>query len=679
MPIDPEIVNWYKMEPASTRQQECMRKLAPGDYEVYSRKLELICAEGRETFIRMGVSALAETGDLAAALHTAEGDVGACAISLAMHLPVAQNGIKYILKYFRDDPTVGIRPGDMFYFNDGRYGGVHSADQILVMPIFYRDELIGWVSMGSHEKEVGANEPGGHSFTATNIYVDGMQLAPIKVGENYRLRTDLLEMMANMIRTPRTQVLDVKAREAACEVLIRRVLAIAEAQGPGLFIGVMRRMIEESAEAARRKLCSLNDGIYRQPIFYDTCGYEKDGLLRAMITVRKEGDHATIDFTGSSPRVVGGNFNSYPHTMLALTACYFFQYLFSELKPNIGLFAPFDYVIPKGCIFDADSDDATSRGIGTTVYAKEGVHVCFEKMLFDSEWGKNLVGAWAMPGVLFAGGLNQYGERFVLMEMGIGNGCAPGGRRQMDGLDLCGFPYGYTGEYPDTEHEELGVPLVALYRGKWSSNSFGMGKHRGGRGIQAGFLVHNTSSIMGGAPGCSWRFQVVPGLFGGYPANPINPIVLKNSDLKERLEEGSSDVPFGIVDVIEAVKTGKITGELVNIFPGGMQTLREGDLISNYSQGGPGYGDVLDRPAELVVKDVRDSSLSAWHAQNVFKVAYDPQSFEVDEEETARLRAEERQARKQRGKPYDEFEREWLAKKPKNELLKYWGAWPNCM
>ena len=54
------------------------------------------------------------------------------------------------------------------------------------------------------------------------------------------------------------------------------------------------------------------------------------------------------------------------------------------------------------------------------------------------------------------------------------------------------------------------------------------------------------------------------------------------------------------------------------------------------------------------------------------------EKLRVDQEETARLREEEKKARIKRGKPYDQFEKEWLKKKPPEEALKFYGSWPDA-
>ena len=50
----------------------------------------------------------------------------------------------------------------------------------------------------------------------------------------------------------------------------------------------------------------------------------------------------------------------------------------------------------------------------------------------------------------------------------------------------------------------------------------------------------------------------------------------------------------------------------------------------------------------------------------------------VDAPETEWRRASERQARLARGRPYAEFEAEWLQRKPPEEILANYGSWPDA-
>jgi acetophenone carboxylase len=104
---------------------------------------------------------------------------------------------------------------------------------------------------------------------------------------------------------------------------------------------------------------------------------------------------------------------------------------------------------------------------------------------------------------------------------------------------------------------------------------------------------------------------------------------------------------------------------------------QEWDVLTAESIGGGGYGDVLERAPEMVIKDLRDGLISDWTAQNIYCVVYDSKTLEVDFEGTIELRQRRRQDRLQRGRKWADFEREWLQKKPPEDALELFGSWPD--
>jgi acetophenone carboxylase len=59
-------------------------------------------------------------------------------------------------------------------------------------------------------------------------------------------------------------------------------------------------------------------------------------------------------------------------------------------------------------------------------------------------------------------------------------------------------------------------------------------------------------------------------------------------------------------------------------------------------------------------------------------VAIDKRTGIVDQEQTVRLREEERQNRLARGVPFEQFIKEWSALKPPDDLLGFYGKWPDA-
>ena len=105
----------------------------------------------------------------------------------------------------------------------------------------------------------------------------------------------------------------------------------------------------------------------------------------------------------------------------------------------------------------------------------------------------------------------------------------------------------------------------------------------------------------------------------------------------------------------------------------------QGDVITlAFSAGGAGYGDPLERDPELVAEDVRRGFISASAAENVYRVAWEPENEAIDPEATRRMRADERQARLQRGAALTEFLATWTSRQPPGEIMEWYGTWPDA-
>ena len=175
------------------------------------------------------------------AIFTAQGDLVNGAAGTYLHAIIQPILIKYILTYYSKNP--GIKDGDVWVANDALYGGIHNPDIVAIVPIFYKGQLIAWCGAANHTTETEAVEPGGMPVTASARFTEGMNLPPMKVGENGQLREDWLELFnAYGIRAPQMVVTDLKARSTAADRARIRVVELAEKEGPEFVIGLLRKM-----------------------------------------------------------------------------------------------------------------------------------------------------------------------------------------------------------------------------------------------------------------------------------------------------------------------------------------------------------------------------------------------------------------------------------------------------
>jgi len=663
--------NRLKPEPSTERELTCMETILDVDFEVFRHKMQMITLECKETCIKLGASTGMRWGDLGISIYTASGDSAICATGIWFHTVLGQIPLKYILKHWANDPSVGINEGDSFFANDPLYGGVHTPDMMQYMPVFHEGELIAWVGCVVHSGETGATEPGGTPLTARSRYDEGIHIPPIKIAENFRLREDVINTFAHMVRDPRSLILDIKARAAACAVGRKRIMEVIQKKGADFVVGAMRKLISSTAEAAKRKVSLLNDGVYAQPRMLDTVGTE-DALIKLMVTIKKEGEKLHLDLTDSSPEIPDKPVNTHFQGIIGISAVYLCGYLFYELPANSGLLEVMDWHFPENSIVNPNPESPTSLAPWTEVIVEHGISQIGAKMLYTLD-PKRSVAAW-FKGFNMAvyGGLNQYGEPLadVGPEMNAGG---LGARPDMDGTNVAGAFFAALSDTGDVESIEIDRPFIYPYR-KFFQDSFGFGMFRGGAGLDYAMMIHQVPWLFMGGMGYGAKIPATVGLFGGYAIPTIVAIKQKRSNLKDMFNRTDTKVPFSTHELLQQDLGGQ--REIWPISCPG-EVLMEGDVFIAAVGGGGGYGDVLERDPEMVVRDIKDGLSSAWTAENVYHVVYDPITFRVDHAATEQRRAEERRKRLANSEDYIEFERRWLSQKPPEHVLRYYGNWPN--
>jgi acetophenone carboxylase len=672
MPIDEEILNRVRPEEPTALEREWVDKIGVDEFSVYLMKLELICEEAKQNMIMTGLSPAIQGMDCGVGVYTASGDLVAASVGTYLHICSGQVPIKYILKHYKDDPSVGIHEGDVWFCNDVLYGGFHNQDMLNIVPVFYRGELIAWAVAAAHEPETGAAEPAGYVPYAKSRYEEGVKAPPVRVGSNFRIESDFFDFFSNMLRDKATPH-DMRAKAACCFKMGERLIEIVEEKGIGFFVGLMRRSLEAVYEAGRHRIASLNDGTYRHVIFFDLQGKE-EALGCVHITVVKKGETLTVDLSGSSPPTMSF-LNSKPHVVRGLLAGLLMQYLFADFPVSTGLLAPFEFKVPPGTIVNAPDDRAMSGSMRITTPVVNGVMVCLAKMLFDSEYRDRVTSPPAMSGVGLApgGGVDQYGG-IVIGAYGtiIINACGGPATPVYDGMDAGQFWFSGFADCLDVEHGEVQTPVLHLFRNVMMDQG-GAGKFRGGSTVCQGYVFHNAKGpsrlIFNTATS---RVPHTPGLMGGY-AGGINPFLeIKNTDWQPLFEDASEEIPTTYHELAGSQKVHYRATQFVS-----EDFFMNGDGVACGSGSSGGYGDVLERDPELVMEDVRKRITSPWAARNVYQVAFDEQTLELDPQGTEKLRQQERERRKSQGKPYDEFMKEWQDRKPKDEIIRSYGPWPD--
>ncbi|WP_300465373.1 hydantoinase B/oxoprolinase family protein [Desulfobacula sp.] len=670
---DEEVVQRLKPEPMTSLESEAQDKINDVDFEIFQHKMNMIAQEGKETTMKLGASSGMRWGDVAFGVYTGLGDLSVVATGIWFHAVLGQIPVKYIVKHWIDEPSVGVKEGDAFFWNDPFYGGVHGADMGLCVPVFYKDKLVCFTGAVVHTGESGGSEPGGMVGSARSKYDEGLLAPPMKIGENYALKEDILAMFSAMNRDPRTMILDIKARLAACRIAQRRIVELIDQKGIEFFQGALRRILSVTADAAKKKVSQLNDGVFRQPRFMDTVGPET-ALTKINITLTKKKDKIKFSFKDTTPMLPDKPLNTFFQGIIGLSMVYFCGWFLHDLPANNGLLEVLDWEFPENSLINAKGDVPTSISPFTQTCFAHGMFLAGARMTYHLD-SLRAVAAWYQGfGVPIYGGVNQWNEPIADITPEI-NATGAGARPDMDGVDGAGAYFATMSDCSDVETTESDRPFLYLFR-NYFKNSYGHGKFRGGAGVGFGMMMHHVPWVAMGSFGYGSNFPSTLGIFGGYAVPPIFIRTIGNSNMKQLLGESNSALPNTMDKLYEDENPEAGADEYHHVtMP--IRPMMNGDTFYVPVGGGAGYGDSQERDPEDVINDLKNNMTTHWIAKNVYKIAYDEKTLRLDKKKTKEIRSQAREERLNLGKPYDEFEAEWLTLRPPEEALKYYGAYPN--
>ena len=622
---------------------------------------------------QMGAAPGAKWGDLVTAIFTPTGDLsmiaphGIIAFASCCHYP-----IKFIIKNFVGDPTVGVRDGDGFIHNDARYGGVHNTDQSMMMPVFWQDELVCWVSSTIHEGENGAIEPGGMPAAAESKYDEGLKMPPFKVVENFAIKRDLLTFLQNSVRDPKLQLEDMKVKLHATMRLRDRVLSILATHGRPLLAATLRRNLEDVEVEVRRRIAELPDGTTRVQCFMDST-LRENAMQKLGMAVTVKGDRMTFDFRGCSPQFLNRSVNTNIASFKAALVTGLLQNVWPDLPHTMGILSPIEILSDPGSLIDAGTECPQSMSLMPMFKACILPTATFAKLSYSlpHRYTAILAPQYDQAATFIYGGLTQHGDVTGNFCADI-NGNGQGARSDRDGENSLAPVFGFMCDTGEHEIAEEDTPIVRLGAQVLAKDRVGFGKYRGGLGYEQIATVRR-SNYWGFMTGCEGsKFCSTQGLFGGYSSPVYQLCKIKHVNVFDQLRDHPERVKF---DMISLMNEQALPGTYsVNDMGMTFELCQEGELYMICQGGGGGYGDVLERDPELVMKDVIEDLISPEVARRVYFVVFDEATRVVDVTATDAARAAERRSRIARGRPFDEFVADWVTPEPP-AYLPYFGSW----
>ncbi|SFB23956.1 N-methylhydantoinase B [Lentibacillus halodurans] len=555
-------------------------KVDPITVEVLGNALLSIAEEMGGTLVRTSYSTnIKERKDCSTAIFNEKGETIAQAAAIPVHLGSMLGICKEILeKYSLEE----IYPGDMFIANDPyNGGGTHLPDITIAQPVFYEQQIVGFVANIAHHSDVGGRVAGSSSGDSTSIFQEGIRIPPIKILKSGVINNDIIEMILLNCRTPSERLGDLWAQIASNRIGEKRVGELIDKYGNSLFQEGMSEFLLYSERKIKEGIKKIPDGVYNYTDYLDDDGIDLDkSPLPIAIKIEVSGDRILLDFTGTCKQVKGGI--NVVKTALLATIYYALKAVIDPSIPsNAGYYNSIEVKAPEGSIVNAVPPASVGGRTDTCQRIVDVIFGALAKAVPD----KVVAGCnSAVSTVLFSGIDSRKNDFFVYPES-LGGGL--GARPFKDGMDGVHVHVTNSSNLP-IECLEMEYPIM-VERFELRKDSGGAGEHRGGLGIRRDYRILESVEFASHAD----RQKFKPwGLFGGKSGEPGLFII--------NLEKENQRV----------LSSGKVS-EVV---------LESGDILSAQTPGSGGYGAPLKRELEKILNDVIEEKVSQDLAEREYGV-----------------------------------------------------------
>ncbi|MGE6717518.1 hydantoinase B/oxoprolinase family protein [Peribacillus frigoritolerans] len=583
-----------------------LKKIDPITVQVVLGSLENVAVEMGHKLARMSYSSIIrESEDFGCALV----DVRGQQLCESSHSTPLQSGpIPGYIKGIREimeDRNDTFNQGDVIMHNSPYHGASHGPDVGFCIPVFYKDELIGFSVTTAHHLDIGSSTPGSCGIVdAVDAYAEGLQFKAIKVYDQGVKNRYVWDILKDNIRAPKLVVGDMEAQIAAARIGAQRYIEIIEKYGLDTVQAASEELMNYSEKMMRDAIKKLPDGEYTAEGFLD--GYldsddpaKKD--LRINVTVKVDGSDLTVDLTGTSPQVTDKPINM-PllgtvdiAIYLTLRSILLDSTVYGNFPQNSGLIRPIKIVAPKGTlcnpIFPAPTIARFNSG--------NAVADTLMKALAQVVPHQVSAGVGNLQVVAFSGQSNE--NYWVYMDIMEGS---YGGRYGKDGMDAVDTLYANTRNNP-IEDIESHYPL-RVNRYELRDNDSAPGKWRGGIGSirEVSFLADGSFSVEAdGHKYAPWGFDDGQ---DGY----VGSLSIRDNETNELVQ---------------------LPSKLPN------RHAQSGSTIQLVGPCGGGYGNPLEREPEKVLSDYLDGFITKEKALVEYGVTI-TDSEEIDYEKTNELR-----------------------------------------
>ena len=441
---------------------------------------------------------------------------------------------------------------------------------------------------------------------AKTIFEEGIIIPPLKILERGVPQEDVLKLIFNNVRLPEMNRADLFAIVAGCRAGERRVIELCERFGKETYLAALQALLDRTYEAMRQLiLLAIPEVPQSFEDYVDDDGLG-NGPYKMKLTIWREGDQAFFDWSGTDPQALGPiNFYLSEGMFKMFIGIYLIMVNDPQILFNDGFYPLLHVVMPEGSLLRPRFPAA----LGCRTHALARLFDVLGGALVKQAPELNTAAGYGTSPYMLYSGWDEKGDFFYSMEILYGG--IPG-RPIGDGMD--GHSWWPLFENIPTEYLEAYYPLrIDGYT--TVTDSGGAGFHRGGNGVEKRYIYLEPGEVSIHDD----RWLTRPwGVLGGEPGGRSEKILRRADGTEERLPSKCDRV------VVEP-----------------------GDMLVFRTAGGGGWKDRLDRPAEIVARDVSYGLVSPEHARAGYGVVL-AEDGTVDADATEAERTRQRDERGER-------------------------------
>jgi N-methylhydantoinase B len=547
-----------------------------------------------------------------------------------------------------------LRDGDTILVNDPWRGAIHCADINLLRPVLIDGEARFVLHSTSHVVDLGGSIPGGFANGVQTAFEEQLKFPPTLLYSADKPVRSVFNYLLENVRVPAAVLGDIRALYGCLVIGEQRIRRLVEKYGADRVAAGARFGMDMTERSMRAGIAELDDGDYLAEDSLDDDGVEDEPIpLRATLKVR--GDSIEVDYSGTGRQPLGNVGTAWIESTRCIEGI---KFLVDPASPvNSGTLRPVEALLPPGsavCVLPPSSCsnhmDVGGRIINMITQA------------VGQAAGDRTIGcdSGTAAGLTLGGVDTRSGHEGNPWATFVVPGGGWGGTWCSDGLSFCLLSIGNC-RTPVQEHTERESPLV-VWQHEMMPDSAGVGRFRGGFGgvYTVAALAPTVVTITGdrarrGAPGSQgggrgmslygWRLPSFD------PTRGMSP-----TDIRDAVplfgvfgDNGIPDPDTGTFGRSTEYRSAKVS-QIV---------LEPGDALRFVIGGGGGWGDPLQRPAELVLTDVRNGLHSEAFVRRGYGVVVTDGA--LDEAATTELRGS-LAARREEGRwsPPDAGPVEWL-------------------